>query len=261
MSWVFEEKGLWGWAREIRRRKFDLVMDLHDTFGHGCGHFSRGAPPGARYDKRAADRRRLVWTKRVSPRLSGSVVDRYLETLAVLGVPSGDRIPKLYLGAEERLSEPLEKRLGPPGPGLSPLPQGPFISPNSGPERFAAAADRLAEGRPVVVLGTRADARAAEEVLKTLTSPAQSFVGQTSLREMMLILHRVVLCFDQRFRGHACGGRAGGSHRCSFRPHREGVRLLSPWGSNGGGRGGRGLTVGRAPLHGTKKCPRGHFRA
>jgi ADP-heptose:LPS heptosyltransferase len=60
----FESRGLWGWLAEFRRRPFDVYVDLHDTWRSrvwgAFGKFSRRT----RYDKRAWERRRLVWTKR-----------------------------------------------------------------------------------------------------------------------------------------------------------------------------------------------------
>ncbi len=259
----FEERGLWGWAGEIRRRKFDLVIDLHDTVRSRVWSLLAGAPSRVRYDKRAADRRRLVWTKRVSPRLSGSVVDRYLETLAELGIPSGDRIPKLYLGADERLSEPLEKRLGPMpagDPRFVAIAPGALHATKQWPaERFAAAADRLAEGRPVVVLGTRADARAAEEVLKTLTSPAQSFVGQTSLRDMMLILRRCALLLTNDSGAMHVAAALGVPTVALFGPTVKAFGFF-PLGAQTAVVEDSGLDCRPCSVHGTKKCPRGHFQ-
>lgn len=254
----FEERSVWGWVGEIRRRKFDVVLDLHDTVRSRVWSWLSGAPRRVRYDKRAADRRRLVWTKRVSPRLAGSVVDRYLETLVPLGVPSSDRVPKLFLGAEDRLPESLEKRLG-PGPFIALAPGALHATKQWPGDRFAAAADRLAEGRPVVVLGTRADARAAEEVLKALTSPAQSFVGQTSLREMMLILRRCDLLLSNDSGAMHVAAALDVPTVALFGPTVKSFGFF-PVGARTAVVEVAGLECRPCSVHGSKKCPLGHFR-
>lgn len=255
---VFEDRGLWGWAGEIRRQRFDIVIDLHDTVRSRAWSMLSGAHRRARYDKRAADRRRLVWTKRLSPRLAGNVVDRYLEPLADLGVPAVDRIPKLYVGAEERLPEPLEKRLG-PGPFIALAPGALHDTKQWPGDRFAAAADRLAEGRPVVLLGTGADARAAEEILKSLASPAQSFVGQTSLRDMMLVLQRCALLLTNDSGAMHVAAALDVPTLAIFGPTVKPFGFF-PAGDRTAVVEAAGLECRPCSVHGSKKCPLGHFR-
>jgi heptosyltransferase-2 len=255
---VFEDKGLWGWAREIRRRRFDVVIDLHDTFRSRLWSFLSGAAQTVRYDKRAADRRRLVWTKRVSTRLAGGVVDRYLETLTSLGVPSAGRIPKLFLSPEERLPERLENRLG-AGPFVAIAPGAIHPTKRWLPERFAEAADRLAEGRPVILLGAAADIPAAQQVMQTLTSPAQSFVGQTSVREMMLILRRCALLLTNDSGAMHVAAALGVPVVALFGP------TVKPFGFFPAGPStavveAEGLDCRPCSVHGSEKCPLNHFR-
>ncbi len=255
---VFEDRGLLGWVREIRRRRFDIVIDLHDTVRSRVWSLFSGASDRLRYDKRAADRRRLVWTKRASPRLSGNVVDRYLEPLEALGISATDRVPKLYVGVEERLPEPLEKRLG-PGPFVAIAPGALHATKQWPGDRFAAAADRLAGGRPVVILGTRGDGRAAEAVLKTLTSPAQSFVGRTSLREMMLVLRLCDLLLSNDSGAMHVAAALGVPTLAIFGPTVKPFGFF-PVGPRTVVAEVSGLDCRPCSVHGSDQCPLGHFR-
>ncbi len=254
----FEDKSLWGWVGEIRRSRFDVVIDLHDTLRSRVWTLLSGATTTVRYDKRAAERRRLVWTKKSSPRLAGGVVDRYLETLADLGVPAVDRVPKLHMGSDERLPDPLEERLG-PGPFVAIAPGALHATKRWLPDRFAAAADRLAEGRPVVLLGAPADGRAAEEVLQSLTSPAQSFVGQTSLREMMLILRRCELILTNDSGAMHVAAALGVPTVAIFGPTVKPFGFF-PVGARTAVVEVSNLDCRPCSVHGSKKCPLGHFR-
>ena len=255
---VFEERGWWGWVGEIRRQKFDVVIDLHGTVRSRAWSLLSGASCRVRYDKRAAERRRLVWTKKDSPRLAGNVVDRYLEPLEALGVSAIDRVPKLFVGPEERLPDVLEKRLG-PGPFLGIAPGALHATKQWPGDRFAAAADRLAAGRPVALFGTRGDARAAESVLKTLTSPAQSFVGQTSVREMMMMLRRCDLLLSNDSGAAHVAAALGVPTLAVFGPTVKPFGFF-PVGARTAVVEVSGLNCRPCSIHGSKKCPLGHFR-
>lgn len=255
---VFEEKGLWGWAREIRRRSFDGVVDLHGSLRSRVWSVLSRAPRRARYDKRAADRRRLVRTKQVSPRLAGGVVDRYLETLAVLGVPPLGRIPKLYLGSEERLPVALEKRLG-PGPFVVVAPGALHLTKQWVPERFAETAERLSKGRPVVLIGAAADASAADRVMQNVKGPSLNLAGQTTLREMMLVLHRGSLLLTNDSGAMHVAAALGVPTVALFGPTVKAFGFF-PVGDRTAVVEAGGLDCRPCSLHGSATCPLEHFR-
>ncbi|MBL0058473.1 MAG: glycosyltransferase family 9 protein [Elusimicrobia bacterium] len=256
---VFEDRGLWGWAREIRRRKYDVLIDLHDTPRSRVWTFLSNAPCRVRYDKRAGARRTLVWFKRESPRLAGGIVDRYQEPLVPLGVIPADGIPKLYIRAEEKLSADWERRLG-PGPFLALAPGALHATKRWFPDRFAEAADRLAgeRGWPVVLLGAAADQDAAEGVLRSLHGPAQSLVGQTSLREMMLVLNRSALLLTNDSGAMHVGAALGVPTVAVFGPTVKpfGFFPTAPWASVVET---PGLACRPCSVHGSRRCPLGHF--
>jgi heptosyltransferase-2 len=256
---VFEARGLWGWAREIRRRKLDVLIDLHDTPRSRFWTLLSGATFCVRYDKRAGARRSLVWFKRESPRLAGGIVDRYQETLVPLGVAPADAIPKLFLRPEEKLSPDWERRLG-PGPFLALAPGALHATKRWYPDRFAEAADRLAgeRGWPVVLLGASADQEAAEAVLRTLQGPAQSLVGQTSLREMMGVLKRSALLLTNDSGAMHVGAALGVPTVAVFGPTVKpfGFFPTAPWTSVVET---PGLACRPCSVHGSRRCPLDHF--
>jgi lipopolysaccharide heptosyltransferase II len=256
----FERRGVWGWAREIRRRRFDLVVDLHDTVRSRFWSMASGADRCVRYDKRAWERRLLVWFKKQSDRLNGDVVDRYAEPLVSLGVPVGDRVPHLPVASGERLPDDLERRLG-PGPFIGVAPGALHATKQWPPDRFAHAADQLSRDLnvPVVLMGSKADIGAVECVLRTLESPAISVAGQTSVRDLMVLLSRCKAVLTNDSGALHVSAALGVPTVAVFGP------TVKPFGFFPKGHWttvveSEGLDCRPCSLHGAKTCPKGHFR-
>jgi heptosyltransferase-2 len=257
---VFEDRGVWGWILEIRRRRFDVLVDLHDTIRSRLWSFFSGAAERVRYDKRSAARRRLVWLKKDSPRLLDGIVDRYGESLSPLGISLEDRTPRLYFSPEERLSSAWENRLG-TGPFIALAPGALHATKRWFPDRFSEAAHRLSlqTGYPIVLLGAQADVPAAEAVLRTLPGPVQSLVGKTSLREMMCVLRKCALLISNDSGAMHVGAALGVPTVALFGPTVKAFGFFPT---------GKGTTVVEVPsldcrpcsLHGSTRCPEKHFR-
>ena len=255
---IFEEKGLWGWAREIRRRRFNVVLDLHDTPRSRIWGWLSGAGRVERYDKRAWDRRRLVRTKEPSGRLAGRVVDRYLETLGKPGIPVRTRQPKIYV-ADGDLGDGLSRRIG-NGPFVSVAPGAVHAAKRWPAERFAEAADALVSGDgTVLILGSRADRAAAQAVAGALKSRSVNLAGETSLRELFSLLAgcRVVLTNDSGIM-HAADA-LGRPTAAVFGPTVEAFGFF-PAGSRSTVVQAEGLACRPCHIHGPESCPLGHFR-
>ena len=198
---LFEDRGLFGWAREIRRRRFDVFLDLHDTIRSRLWGWSSGAGKILRYDKRVRERRRLVRDKTSSPRLAGRVVDRYLDTLSVLGVPATARTPRLYF-ERGTLGPVLASRAG-TGPFLGVVPGAAHATKRWPSERFAEAADALMSsvdlsGGKVLILGSAEDLPAARAVAERLRAPSVNLAGETTTADLFRLLAqcRLVLTND-----------------------------------------------------------------
>lgn len=254
---TFEERGLWGWAAEMRRRRFDVVIDLHDTWRSRVWGALSGADRVLRYDKRSRERRRLVRTKASSPRLSQSVVHRYLETLAPLRAPAAFHSPRLF-----PIDRPLPVPLG-KGPFLGLAPGAAHAGKRWPAENFAEAANRLLPeafpGGKVLIFGGPQDREAAAAVERRLTVPVLNLAGKTTLPELFLALR-------------ACGGLltndSGLMHAAAalevpvtavFGPTVEAFGFF-PEGARAKVLQVDGLPCRPCHLHGPAFCPLGHFR-
>lgn len=255
---VFEEKGLWGWAAEIRRRRFEVILDLHDTLRSRLWGWISGAGRVVRYDKRTWERRKLVRDKVSSPRLSGKVVDRYLETLRLLGVSAGNRLPKLHLSPAEELPASLSDRLG-PGPFLAVAPGAAHATKRWFPERFAEAAVRLAPSSMVLILGASGDRPAADAVAAKLKGSFVNLAGETSLRETFLLLSRCRLLLTNDSGAMHAGAALGVPTVAVFGPTVEAFGFF-PSGPKTAVVQKDGLDCRPCHLHGAEACPLGHFR-
>lgn len=258
---LYEELGFWGWAKEIRRRGFDVVVDLHDTPRSRLWSLWSGAPHKFRYNKRAGARRWLVWTKRESPDLSGGVVDRYLEAVAPLLGPNPDPIPKLYVFSEERLSLPWDARLG-KGPWVAVAPGAQHATKRWPAERFADAADRLAEslgGAKILIFGSATDRPEAEAVLGRVRSEVLNLAGETSLREMMQILSRCSILLTNDSGAMHVGAGLGVPTLAVFGPTVKAFGFF-PRGPRTAVVETSGLDCRPCAVHGSARCPQGHFR-
>jgi heptosyltransferase II len=262
---VFEERGFLGWAREIRRRLYDAVVDLHGTPRSYGWSWLSGARRALRYDKRARERRLLVLAKRESPRLSGSVVDRYLECL---DVPTPHRSPKLF--PRPSLPEALEKKIG-PGPFVALAPGAAHATKQWPPERFAESVDKLlglassplvGKGRGeglVLILGSKSDRPAAEQVASRLGAPSLVLAGETSLPEMFTLLSRCRLALTNDSGAMHAAAALGVPTVAVFGPT---VRAFGffPQGPNTAVVQSEGLYCRPCRLHGSETCPETHFR-
>jgi ADP-heptose:LPS heptosyltransferase len=150
-------------VKDVRRRKFDFVIDLHSFSETNLLGFLSGAP------KRLFARRRgrsidFLANFRPQPPLETTnrarhQVDRYLDVLKPLGIENADRVPRLATKADDgreidRLLSKYKADAGAPLVGLFP---------GAGHEerrwplaRFAQLAETLIHGdgvRPVIFLG------------------------------------------------------------------------------------------------------------
>ena len=258
---VFEDRGLFGWAREIRRRRFDVFLDLHDTIRSRLWGWFSGAGKILRYDKRVRERRRLVRSKVLSPRLAGRVVDRYLETLSVLGVPATTRRPRLYLDGGT-LNPALALKIG-EGPFLGVVPGAAHATKRWPPERFAEAADAILSGvcggGKALILGSAGDRAAAQAVSKRLKSPFVDLTGETNLEDLFRLLARCRLVLTNDSGAMHVAEALDVPTVAVFGPTVEAFGFF-PIGPKAAVVQDEGLACRPCHLHGSEVCPLGHFR-
>lgn len=257
---IFEERGLLGWLGEIRRRHFDVCIDLHDNLRSAVWRIFSGAERTVRYDKRTRERRTLVQSKKSSPRLKPSVKDRYLECLAALEIPVKERRTSLHVADAAKLPEDWLRAFG-EGPLIGVAPGAAHATKRWLPERFASAADSLAEkmsGR-VILLGSPSDELSVRAVLQHLKSPAQSFAGRTTLREFILLIKRCSVLLTNDSGAMHVAAAQGVPAAAVFGPTVRDFGFFPEADCAEPVEAGD-LYCRPCSLHGTESCPEGHFR-
>ena len=190
--------------RELRRRRFDLVVDLQGLFRSGFLAFASGAEQRVGFAA-ARESAGLFYTQRVRcPPDARHAVEKNLCVVAALGLRT-DR-PQFPLGL--RLEEiRAAKTLLTTAAGGRPVKTFTAVIPGARwetkrwrAERIAALIDRMHEESlpSCVLLGSAAERPFADRVVAACHSPAIDLVGRTSLRELaaLLGLSDRVICHD-----------------------------------------------------------------
>ena len=185
-------RGKWSLATALREERFDRAILLQNAFDAALIGWLARAKERVGY---ARDGRSFLLTKPVERPLAGEIPEHqrfyYLELLRRAGVI--DELPEcadIRLGGVPQAKEngrSLWAALG--------LPQGPWIGVSPGaayggakrwlPERFAAAAERLADdlGARVAIFGSPAEADLAADIANRIGARAYALAGQTSLSD------------------------------------------------------------------------------
>lgn len=195
----------------LRRKRYDLVIDLHGNLRSGLVVLTGNGRRVLRYDKRRLARMAIVRRRRRS-RAVPHTVDRYLATLDGLeadGAPGSrgpspddrthgtvdDRLPELEV--EDSAAAAVNERLtaegiGPEVPLLAVAP-GASHGPKRWPaERFARVADHMAGSRHMktLLLGSEGDRPVAGEVAGAMESPVVDWTGTTDLALLPAAIQR-----------------------------------------------------------------------
>jgi heptosyltransferase-2 len=192
---VFDKKGqlasvpaFLGFAAKLRKCKFDCAILFQNAIEAALLAFLAGVPQRAGY---MTDGRRILLTH---PVLIGDReralhhTDYYLHMLAQCGVTTAIKKQCLALTSEEMDWATRH------------MPQGRYAVINPGaaygsakrwiPERFAAVADELARryDLPIVLTGGPGEMEIGQDIVKSMRTPHQNFIGQTNVRQMMAML-------------------------------------------------------------------------
>ncbi len=247
------------WCRGLGR--FDLALDLHRTLrSRAC---LRALRAGRRLSYRKDAVLRRLWAAGwMRGRMEGAqphVVDRYLEPLRRLGIPTGRAVPELRI-APERAAAAREQLAGAgvrdPGRVAVLVPGARWPNKRWPPASFAAVAAGLREreGLEPVIVGDAADAEAADAVRALIPGGAASLVAQTGLAGLaaLLALARVVVANDSGPAHLAAAVGApvvavfGPTHEAfGFAPRGPRARVVS-----------HDLTCRPCTVHGGRRCPR-----
>ena len=179
---------------EIRRRRFDTVVDLTD--GDRAAFLTRISGAGVRIGFNAEER----WTGRcyttvVKAGEGAHRIERDLAALVPLGIAVQDRIPKIWLTPEDdarveqlvvQLNIPTDRSWVVIQPGAR------YWFKAWPPERFAALADGLTDrfGCQVMVGGSAQEATLTQAVVNHAKSRLLNIAGHSDVRTLAALLKR-----------------------------------------------------------------------
>jgi len=180
-------------ARTLRKRRFDLVVDLQGLLRSGLLSYVTGAPERVGFAN-AREMSRLFYNRRVEvPNPDMHAVDRYLLVAKQIGLDTNGPVrfdvpvPK---EAERFARDYLASANGEGWPVVVLLPVSRWPTKRWPPERFAALADRVAHelGAAVLFLGAADDVPLVEHIRTQMKQPSLSLVGRTTLKRSAALL-------------------------------------------------------------------------
>jgi len=184
-------------AREIGERRYDAFVDLHRNLRSAFLARASGARLRTAYVKRELRDAFAVRIARRPFRASKRLVERYVESLAPLGIAPAYRRPVFHVAGSD--AEWADGYLA--GSGLVPhgyvavVPGSVWPTKRWSAERYAALAARVAArlDLPVVLLGSRDEIELCETVAAGAGSGARVAAGQTTLGQMAALISRATL--------------------------------------------------------------------
>lgn len=178
----------------IRRRRFDLVINLHPHGERGgLAALVSGARVRVGYDRKGS---RTFWYNVKAPYRTGGRyrVEHLLDALRAIGIDAPATLPSIALAAQDRaFAEAFHARGRKPVVILHP---GRPDSRRAWPaERYAAVADALvkAHGARIVYIGIATEAARVEAVMRAMGTKAESLVGRASVKQVAAVMARADL--------------------------------------------------------------------
>ncbi|MCO6435561.1 MAG: glycosyltransferase family 9 protein [Phycisphaerae bacterium] len=189
--------------RGLRRRRYDLIVDLQGLFRSGFIAWASGAPTRIGF----AEAREAAWvfyTHRIphAPE-NAHAVDRNLSVCPILGLSRSEvrfdlGLPREVLQKAEQLLE--RKGIGASRSFLAVAPGARWQTKRWRAERFAEVLNQLEPDLdvPPVLLGAPDEVQRCKEVARACRRPPINLAGKTSVLEMAAVLHRcrALLCQD-----------------------------------------------------------------
>ncbi|MGH7206382.1 MAG: putative lipopolysaccharide heptosyltransferase III [Nitrospiraceae bacterium] len=188
----------WRFILELRKRRFDLVLDLTDSDRSAVTAWLSGAPVRVGYNSEARWRG-LLYTRIIkADRFRMHAVRYHLAATEALGLTGSTPAPILMVSSEARrqvddLLRAAEIEAARPLVCLHPGARWWF---KSWPlDRFAALADRIQTETTAqaLFLGGQQERSVVSRIAEEMKTPFRNLVGQTGLQELAAVLERAAL--------------------------------------------------------------------
>jgi heptosyltransferase-1 len=228
--------GLLRLMRDLRRRRFEIVLDLDLYFRAtpAIGYLT-GAPVRAGFQTEGAPGRERLFTHRVLRLRDRHEVECFLDLVAALGVP---RVEDHLEFATDSASESTADRLLAEG-GIGADTSFAVLVPGSSknwPEKqwpaesFAAVGDALTQeyGLAIVLVGAAFERQLCERVAAAMRAPALSLAGRTTIKQTGHVLRRARLTVSNDTGPMHLSAAVGTPVVALFGPTDE--RKWRPWG-------------------------------
>lgn len=195
--------GLAGYLRfleDIRRRRFDIAIDLTDADRSALITYWSHAPVRIGFEGKSVLRNRFLYNVLVrADELALHKIDHHLAIVEAMGYPVRHRDLRLFLAPEEREKTRLkikEKGLNPDRPFIVFHPGARRWYKSWPPEYFSQLGNRVADElqMPLVLSGGPADREATEKIQKGMSHPSFNFAGELTLRELACLFESATLC-------------------------------------------------------------------
>jgi lipopolysaccharide heptosyltransferase II len=198
---VLERGGLnqqWRLMRELRRRRFDLVLDLTDGDRSAVLAWLSGTPVRLGYNSEGRWRGRLYTQVIEADRFGVHTVQYHLAATEALGLVGPPPAPILTVAPEARRA--AERLLQEAGiEGIRPLvclhPGARWWFKAWPVERFSELADRIQveTEAQVLLLGSEFERDVVSRIAAGMKTPCRHLVGRTGLQELAAVLERAAL--------------------------------------------------------------------
>jgi lipopolysaccharide heptosyltransferase I len=189
-GWLRAAKTYTGFLRELRRRRFDLVVDLQGLLRSGLMCLATGAP---RRVGLSTAREGALWfytdVVQVPDFQTIHAVDRYWLIADALG--AGDK-PKSFVlpRSDEAEAWARDKLLGCPRPWLMAAVGSRWVTKRWPPHHFAALLNQAQEcfGGTAVFVGSSDEKELASQTVELLAGPSRNLTGCTTLPQLTAVL-------------------------------------------------------------------------
>jgi len=188
----------WRFVRDLRRRQFDLVIDLTDADRSALLSRLSGSPMRLGYNSEGRWRGALYTQVVEADRFAMHTVRYHLKAMEALGLAGSPGAPLLTVAPEARReADRLLQKAGVDGAR-------PFVCLHPGArwwfkawpaERFAALADLIQTETPaqVLFLGSDQERSLESQIADRIKTPLRSLIGKTSLLALAAVLERAAL--------------------------------------------------------------------